>query len=64
MDKLHGYLSRLAQILDPTALVYEGDEGYRLEWDGHDTLDLGRTHSEASQAIQALQRAKRARRRI
>ena len=64
MDQLHGYLSNRAQAIDPTALVYEGDEGYRLERDAHDTLDLGRTHSEASQAIQSLQRAERARREI
>ena len=61
MDRLHGYLSRMAQTWDPTALVYEGSEGYHLIRDAHETLDLGRTHSEAKQAIDALRRAERAR---
>ena len=61
MDQLHGHLSNRAQAIDPTALVYEGDEGYRLERENHETIDLGRSHSEARQAIQAIQRAERAR---
>jgi hypothetical protein len=75
MTRLDGYLSRLAQQLDPRALVYcetgrSGGAGeavydttvetWRLEIPGEPPLGLGDSFTAAQQAVKSLLRARRA----
>lgn len=64
MDRIDGYLSRLAQGAAPTALVYcavDGDrETWRLEIPDHPPLGLGDSFPDAKRAIQAWLHARQA----
>jgi len=62
MDRLDGYLSRKAQLVDQTALIYELENGnWILRVAERQDLKIGDNFNTAKQAIDALIRAKRAR---
>jgi hypothetical protein len=63
MDRIEGYLSRVAQGLWPDALVIcRGDREWIIQRNGQPDMGLGDNFGAANQALHALVRAERARR--
>lgn len=60
--RIDGYLSRLAQQVDPTALVLDTAEGWVLERAGEAPLGLGESFADAGRAVRTWVAAERARR--